>query len=233
MNKSTSVDFLGIKNNSKVLFVYPHPDDETYSNAGLIQILVRKGINVTVLCLTKGGASTLAFSLKKGGKLTDVREYEFEKVMQFLGVINYKMLDLVDGELATDKERVYELIKEQIYALKPDYVITYEPFGLYGHPDHIIVSEIVAELSKKLFFTLIYVTVDKNYKHSESSLKMANSPLGEALEPNFQLKLTFSEYVKKLQALKLYKSQISLKKEFFHKIYQVFKMLNEYYFVSK
>jgi len=232
MNKSTSIDFLGIKNNSKVLLVYPHPDDETCCNAGLIQKLVRKCINPFVLCLTKGGASTLAFSLKQRGQLTDVRKNEFEKVMQFLGVINYEMLNLVDGELTTDKNLVYEIIKEQIYTLKPDYVVTYEPSGIYGHPDHIVISKIVTEIAKTIPFTLIYSTVDRNYKSSESSLKMANNPHGvKPMEPNFQLKLTFTEYIKKLKALKLYRSQISVKQELPHKIYQTIKMLNEFYFL--
>jgi len=234
MNKSTSIDFLGIENNSNVLLIYPHPDDETYCNAGLIQKLVRKGINLSVLCLTRGSKSTLVFSLKQGEELADVRKDEFEQVMRFLGVINYEILSLEDSKLIFEKQEVYKIINEQIDALKPDYVITYEPFGLYGHPDHILVSEIVTDLAKKLSFILIYSTVDQNYKHSKSSLKMANDPLGiKAIEPNFQLKLTPGEYIKKLMALKLYKSQISLKKDFFHGIYKALKMLNEYYFVSK
>jgi LmbE family N-acetylglucosaminyl deacetylase len=234
MNKSTSLDFLGIKNNSKVLLVYPHPDDETYCNAGLIQKLVLKCINPSVLCLTKGGASTLAYSLKQAGELTVVRKNEFERVMRFLGVINYKIFDLVDGELTADKEQVYELIKEQIYALKPDYVVTYEPSGIYGHPDHIIVSEIVTEIAKTIPYKVIYSTVDKSYKSSESSLKMAKqSHEIKPVEPNFQIKLTFVEYIRKIKALRLYRSQVSLKQEFSHKVYQAVKMLNEYYFVLK
>lgn len=234
MNKSYSTDFLGIKQDSKILFIYPHPDDETYCNAGLIQKLIRKNIKPDILCLTKGGASTLTFSVEQNVPLTEVRQKEFESVMKYLGVSNYLICDLDDGNLAKENEQAYQLIKASMDTIKPDFVVTYEPTGIYGHPDHIVISKLLTELSKTMPFRLIYCTVGINYKSAESSLKMAENPEAvKPIEPNFELKLTLKEFIKKLNALKQYKSQISVKQEFSHKIYQMFKMLSEYYFITK
>jgi N-acetylglucosamine malate deacetylase 2 len=104
MNSSYSINRMGFNKNTKVLFVYPHPDDETYCNANLIHKLINNGAKPFVLCLTKGGASTLTFSLKPNDVLTDVRKNEFETVMKFLGVSDYKICDQNDGNLSSERE---------------------------------------------------------------------------------------------------------------------------------
>ncbi len=116
--------------------------------------------------------------------------------------------------------------------MAPNVLVTYEPSGVYGHSDHIEVSKIVTELAHALKIGLIYSTVAPDYKSSENSLKMAaDRSQIKPLIPNKVLHLTFKEYVSKLKALSLYRSQVSLKHEFRHKIYTMYKMLNEYYVV--
>lgn len=234
MDKSYSIDVLDIKNHSRVLFIYPHPDDETYFNSGLIQKLIKQGVETHLLCLTKGGASTLSFSLKRDEKLTKVREKEFESVMRYLELKNYKIFDLEDGKMSLEKERAYKITNEEIENIKPNFVITFEPFGVYGHPDHIFTNKMVSKLCQNKKIKLIYSTVDKNYKPSKASLKICDNYIKQKpVEPNIQLKLTFNEYIRKLKCLGLYKSQVSLRGDFFHKIRKAIKMIDEYYFVLK
>lgn len=229
MSKSYLFKYLGISQDSKVLFIYPHPDDETYCNAGLIQKLVHNNISVNVLCITKGEASTLSFSTNQT-KLAETRQKEFESVMKYLGVTNYSIQNFGDGKLNEESTQVHKLISDCIEKIKPDFVFTYEPSGVYGHPDHVIVSKIITDISAFKQFKLLYTTVGKNYKSTKSSLKMAKDPNNvKPLEPNFQLRLTVKEYLKKLIALKMYNSQVSMKQEFFHKMYQAITMFSEYY----
>ncbi len=234
MFSSYSTDLLMIKKDSKVLFIYPHPDDEAYWNAGLIQKLVCNKINLNVLCLTKGGASTLNFSSKTNLSLTEIRKQEFESVMRYLKVLNYQICDLDDGKLEDEEPQTLRLIKEAITRIKPDFVVTYEPMGVYGHPDHILVSKLITELSKTEKFKIIYSTISGKYKPSESSLKMAKNPSEiKSIKPNVQLNLTLREFIKKLKVLKLYKSQSDIKRDFLHKIYRTVGMKNEFYFTNE
>ncbi len=224
------IDTLGIRQTDKVLFIYPHPDDETFFNATLIQRLINSGTNIFVVCLTKGGASTLANTLKSHEQLKQARTHEFESVMNYLKVTNYQIYDLPDGQLVQTQIETHDLIRAKLAEFSPKTVVTYEPSGVYGHPDHILVSNIVSKLAQDLNLRLIYATVAKDYKSSENSLRMATDITKvQPLSPNRALKLTVKEYLTKLKALRLYKSQVSLKHEFKHKVYALFKMRYEYY----
>lgn len=225
---------LDIKKNTNILFVYPHPDDETFANAGLIQKLNNLGVNSHILCLTKGGASTLKFSLDPEDVLTYVREKEFKTIMKYLNVTEYKILDLTDGNLEQETEIISLYIRKYIEELNPKYVVTYEPGGIYGHRDHITVSNLTTMICNELGTKVIYATVPVDYILSPSSLDMAKNPEKvKPLAPNFVLRLNAKEYVTKLKALNMYKSQVSLKHEFKHKIYQLFMLMNEYYFLPQ
>ncbi|MEZ6255229.1 MAG: PIG-L family deacetylase [Patescibacteria group bacterium] len=155
---------LKINDKSRVLLVYPHPDDETYSNACLINRLVKANISLKVVCLTKGAKSTLQFGVD-GGSLADVREQEFKNVMNYLNVEDYEIWDLEDGELEIT-QNLEQLVHDLINNYKPTHVGTFEPCGIYGHPDHIHLSKVITNLKNQHNFTLIYATVGNNFKPS-------------------------------------------------------------------
>jgi LmbE family N-acetylglucosaminyl deacetylase len=225
-----SLKTLSISQQDRVLLVYPHPDDETYCNAGLIQKLIKNNVHTKVLCLTKGGASTLAFAVKDGEVLTNVRTQEFEGVMNFLGVKDFEIHNFEDGNLSSENQNVCRTINEEIDKDTPTILVTYEPLGIYGHKDHIIVSKITGEIAKERGIKLIYSTVAPKYKSSASSLDMADDPKRIIpIEPTVKLRLSLLEFISKLKALTMYRSQISAKHETGHKIYQALQMLNEYY----
>lgn len=237
MTTSYSIEDMGILNGSRVMIVYPHPDDETFSNAGLIQKLRQSEVNIRVLCLTEGEASTLTFGVTETKSLREVRREEFEQAMKLLNVKDYLMKDYTDGGLKNQVENLTSYLKEQIKEFKPKFVVTYEPCGVYGHPDHILVSKIITDIAEKDqaetgSFKIIYSTIDQSFKFSESSLNMAdNREQIHPAKPNFILRLTLQEYFTKIRALRVYKSQISMKHEFLHKIWHMLKIINEYYFL--
>lgn len=142
-----------------VLVIYPHPDDELVFSGGLINKLSRcEGVNLYVISTTKGeyGDEILKLPPKELG---GVRSKEFHEVMNILGCKNFNLWDFTDGQMTSQKEEVKSKIREFIKKYNIDLVVTYEKFGLYGHPDHIILSMIVHELSQELNFKVLYSTL--------------------------------------------------------------------------
>ncbi|MBP7928150.1 PIG-L family deacetylase [Patescibacteria group bacterium] len=203
-----------IEPKARMLFVYPHPDDETYFAGGLIQHAIKKAEETVVVCLTKGEASTLNFTNNKEAALSDIRSREFVEVMKIFSVKNYELGSFRDGGLKNSETQVYDYLKQLVEKYKPSHLITFEPHGVYGHPDHIALSNCVKSLCNRLNIKLIYTTVSKNYRSNESSLQMAEDPEKVIpLEPNARLMLTPQELITKIKALKAYKSQIGVKQE--------------------
>ena len=47
----------------KILYIYPHPDDESFGPGNVMHKQVREGHEVYLLTLTKGGATKMRFEL--------------------------------------------------------------------------------------------------------------------------------------------------------------------------
>lgn len=223
-----NLEKLNIHKNSNVLFIYPHPDDETYFNAGLIQNLVEENINTKVLCLTQGEASSLKYGVKNND-LGEVRKKEFDSVMKFLKVSEHKILNLEDGNLDNENS-LSRIIAGEINLFEPDIVLTFEPNGIYGHRDHVLVSKIVTALNKNNHYNLIYSTISTNYKSSHINPGKVEN-LAKPIEPNVIFKLSLIDIFKKVICFKKYKSQVSNKR-----LFQIFLkpyFYNEYYYVKE
>ena len=122
-----------------VLFVFPHPDDESFGPAPIIARLVREGHAVHLLTLTRGEATRererLGLSKAAMGK---ARAREMDAVAGVLGLASFTLLGLPDGELAgMDPRDVEAPIREAICRTRPDVVVTYAVHGNSGHPDHL------------------------------------------------------------------------------------------------
>jgi N-acetylglucosamine malate deacetylase 2 len=116
--------------------VVAHPDDETFGLGALLAKLVSEGRAVRVLCYTHGEASTVGAA----DGLGDTRRKELFDAAEVLGVAHVTLLDLPDGSLDTfsDAEldtRVSDWLASDVAAL-----VTFEPRGVTGHPDHRAVS---------------------------------------------------------------------------------------------
>src|SRR3989344_3030299 len=162
----------------RILVVFPHPDDEILTCGGLVHKLSKKRIHTTLLVLTKGEKGTP--DGKEDKKLKGIRSKELRESAKKLGYTNLIQLDFGDGKLQSKAHIVKKAIKRQIYKSRPDLMITYDLSGLYGHPDHISVSEIVTELCKKnRKIRLWYSTAPKKV------LKMAKLPVHMAKNKSF------------------------------------------------
>lgn len=129
---------------NKILILFPHPDDEALTCSGLIQYFSATGKKVSLYLFTMGERGNegahLDINLKK------IREKESKKVAQILGISKHVMFDMGDGELKNKKNELKDKILKILSDEKPDLVVTYDLSGIYGHPDHIVTTEIVKEI---------------------------------------------------------------------------------------
>lgn len=208
-----TVPNLKLIKSGNVLVIYPHPDDELSFSGGLINKLAnKKDINLYVISTTCGehGDEVLKLPPDELGK---VRINEFTEVMNTLGVKNFNLWDFTDGGMPAQKAKLKERLSEFIKKYKIDLVVTYEKFGLYGHPDHIILSKVVNEISKELDFQVLYSTLPKKIlekielpKTLTYEDRVVDLKLDEIATPEYKLNIT-TNLPERYEASKKYKSQ--------------------------
>jgi LmbE family N-acetylglucosaminyl deacetylase len=72
-----------------------------------------------------------------------VRERELRAAARELGVRELVLLDYMDGALdRADAREVTGRIAAELRRLRPQVVVTFDPFGAYGHPDHVAISQL-------------------------------------------------------------------------------------------
>jgi len=198
---------MGIKQSNRVLILMPHPDDEAVFISGLLQKLSSSRISTRVVTLTAGEKSTLRHGLSPSANLTQVRKQELANAFKILGVTNFSILDYPDGELEEQTQKIKSTIIKEIKSYQPTHLITLEPDGVYGHPDHIAVSEIITNLVNSLI-KLIYITVSPNYIFP-TARAMAKKSTIKPLKAQYCLHLTFPEAFNKIKALHTHRSQFT------------------------
>jgi LmbE family N-acetylglucosaminyl deacetylase len=130
----------------RLLCVTAHPDDESLGFGGTLARCAAEGIEVSLLVATRGerGRHGDASEPHPGREaLGRIREQELRAASAVLGVRHVRFLDYVDGELpeadaAEASGRIAALVRE----LRPQVVVTFDPFGAYGHPDHVAISQL-------------------------------------------------------------------------------------------
>lgn len=122
--------------------VFAHPDDESWSLAGVFAVLVPKGVRGVVWTATRGQAGQIAAdSGATRETLPRVREAEERAAMASVGVERVVFGDLVDGQVEhADRDALTAAVHGFLERELPDVVVTMEPGGVTAHPDHMAVS---------------------------------------------------------------------------------------------
>ncbi len=134
----------------RLLALYAHPDDESFGIGGTLARYAAQGVSVTLVCATRGEAGQIADpSLATPETLGAVREQELRCACRELGVEQLIFLDYRDSGMAgspdnqhprafmnAPAEEVVPRLVGIIRKVQPDVVVTFEPNGGYGHPDH-------------------------------------------------------------------------------------------------
>lgn len=135
-----------------ILYIFPHPDDESFGPAPAISAQLREGHKVYLLTLTKGEATKqrhkFGYSKEEMG---EVRFREMQCVEKVLGLSGMNVLDLPDSELKwMNPIEIENAIENHIHNLKPDIVVTYAVHGISGFHDHLVTHAVVKRVFCKL-----------------------------------------------------------------------------------
>lgn len=108
------------------------------------------GAEVMVVSFTRGEAGQIRdAALARRSTVGSVREAELGEACQRLGVTTARCLDFADGTLAdVERDDLVAAAVEIIRDFRPDTVISFDESGAYGHPDHIVMSEVSVEASR-------------------------------------------------------------------------------------
>lgn len=142
---------LDIKQLGTILSFWAHPDDETFSCAGIMAAAVQNGQRVVCVTATRGEEGVRDPSRWPPQSLAKIRTLELEKALKILGVTEHFFLPYRDG--ACDKvplEEGIEKVLEFVYDCQPQTILTFGPEGMTGHTDHQTVSKWVEGAIRRL-----------------------------------------------------------------------------------
>lgn len=205
MKSINSTIDLGITSSSRVLVFMPHPDDEAVFISGLLQKISRTNPNIKVITVTAGEKSTLRFGLTPNQDLATVRKAELNAALSILGISDHETWDFPDGGIEYNSASVQSKITKEIAHYQPTHLVTFEPDGIYGHPDHIAVSEAVTK-SCPAATKLLYITVSPRYIFPKAK-KLAKKTSIKPLKPTYKMKLHLQESINKIKACRAHHTQ--------------------------
>lgn len=133
-----------MKRELRLACVLAHPDDESLGAGPIIAKYAAQGIPVAVVCATRGERGWTGDAKDNPGldALGKTREAELRAAADLLGVRELHFLNHIDGDLnRVDPQQVIGQVAHLLRAFRPDVVLTFDPFGAYGHPDHVAICQ--------------------------------------------------------------------------------------------
>ncbi|ELS56069.1 N-acetyl-1-D-myo-inositol-2-amino-2-deoxy-alpha-D-glucopyranoside deacetylase [Streptomyces viridochromogenes] len=141
----------------RLLLVHAHPDDESINNGATMAKYAAEGAQVTLVTCTLGEHGEVippALRHLTGTELGEHRLGELTAAMRELGVEDFRllggkgryedsgMMGIADNDdpaclWQADVDAAARDLVEVILEVRPQVLVTYDPDGGYGHPDHI------------------------------------------------------------------------------------------------
>ncbi len=174
----------------RILYIFPHPDDESFGPAPAISAQRRARHEVHLLTLTRGGATKqrhcLGLSVEEMG---DVRYREMQEVARVLELSGLTVLDLPDSGLKEmNPIEIERVVREHIERLRPEVVVSYAVYGVSAFHDHLVTHAVV----KRVYCEL--QTAGTEYLRRLAMFTLDDSQLPESDIP-FQLQASEPEEV--------------------------------------
>lgn len=138
------------------MVVHAHPDDEASSTGGILARYSRQGVRTVLVTCTDGAQGDAPGGIKPGEPGHDVaevvalRERELRRSCEVLGVDHLELLGYRDSGMmgwssneargsfwTTPIDVAARRLADLMEIYQPQVVVTYDPTGFYGHPDHI------------------------------------------------------------------------------------------------
>ncbi len=165
-----------------ILYIFPHPDDESFGPAPAMAAQKRQGDEVYLLTLTKGEATKQRHRLDVSkAQMGAIRFNEMQCVEKVLDLDGMTVLDLPDSVLKEmDPREIEKPIKEHIENIQPTILVTYAVHGVSGFEDHLVqhavVKRLFCEMKEKVDYLkrLAFFTVYQE-KEAESKFDLKSS----------------------------------------------------------
>ena len=140
--------------NRILLAVLAHPDDETFGTGGTLAYYARQGVQVHLVCATRGEVGDVDERYLRGfASISELRQAELRCATEKLGLAGVHFLGYRDSGMpgspdnqhanalaAQPVDQVAAEVTHYFRLLKPQVVITFDPIGGYRHPDHIAIQ---------------------------------------------------------------------------------------------
>lgn len=142
-------------NGKKILAVLAHPDDETFGMGGTLALYAQRGVQVDLVCATRGEVGEVDEKYLADIKSTAcLRTQELKQAAAILGLHEVIFLNYRDSGMVGSPDNVHpnalaaqpiEVVAGKvahiIRQIRPEVVITFDPIGGYRHPDHIAIHQ--------------------------------------------------------------------------------------------
>ncbi len=162
-----------------IVFTHAHPDDEAIFTGGVMALLARRGWRVVLVLATRGELGIVPDELARGSAIAEQRMAESENAAAQLGLQRVEHLGYRDSGMAGDPaneapgafatartEEAVDRLAVTLAEERPAALVTYDPRGIYGHPDHVKIHEVAVEAAAVAGIPTVYeATVDREYLH--------------------------------------------------------------------
>ncbi|HEY0070959.1 MAG TPA: PIG-L family deacetylase [Chloroflexia bacterium] len=128
----------------KLMCILAHPDDESLGTGGIIAKYGAEGVETYLVTATRGEHGWFGPMEEYPGPdaLGRTREGELRAAADALGLREVAFLGYEDGYLdQAHPATVTAQIAAHIRRVQPQVVVTFDPSGAYGHPDHIAICQ--------------------------------------------------------------------------------------------
>jgi len=224
-----------------ILVVLAHPDDEAFPTGGTLAHYAKLGHRVVLLCATRGEAGQIKDASL--GQLDDLgahREEELRKSCEALGIEAPVFLGYGDSgrneRLRKDDPNalhnadlweVEAKIRALIAEVAPKILITFDPHGGYGHPDHLAIhraataafysSGYLPSPPQRLFYTTFTIeraTQMQQSGQADSIMKGLDPKVFGVSENTLAVQMDVTPYLpNKLAAIQAHRSQFAERTE--------------------
>lgn len=158
------------------VFVHAHPDDEAIFTGATMRLLADAGCRVVLVCATGGELGEPLAPLAPGESMAARRLGELEEACAALGVARLVPVGYRDSGLpgwaSNDHPRAFcraataragRWLADLCEREGAEAVVSYDPRGIYPHPDHVQVHEVGAAAVARTGVTSYQATVDRQH----------------------------------------------------------------------
>lgn len=157
-----------VRQMGSIVGIWAHPDDETWSSAGLMKIAADNGQTIEIIMATDGAQGGTCDEAKWPLiSLGNTRRAELQQAMSHMGRrIRVHWLGYDDGSMRqadarSAVNRIFSILQE----VQPDTIITFEQNGVTGHEDHRTIHSWAMLAAKKYGRAQVLQAVESQQKY--------------------------------------------------------------------